>query len=270
MHSSHHLGLVGVVMISLALPTTARAAGDAAAGKGKSLACQACHVSPAGAGDVPHLAGQRQAYIAKQLKAFKTGDRKDPLMNAMAAQLSEADIDNLAAFWSSQPSGSDTTASSAVAAIKKSHMVFPKSFPVGFTLYLTSNDAKENVVSKTYVNAVGLRAAKANKPLPDGSMIIVVKSSARLGSDKKPVVEKDGSWATDKVVGYAGMEAHAGWGKDIPELLRNANWNYAVFSAEKAPRAEVSQTICLACHKPKAGESYLFSLKELKEKARAK
>ena len=270
MRSSCTVRLVAFLVISLGLPAAARAAGDTAAGSAKSLACQACHVSPAGAGGAPHLAGQREAYVAKQLNAFKSGDRKDPFMNAMASQLSDADIDNLAAFWSSQQPGSDVTASSAVAAIRKSHMAFPKAFPSGFTLYLTSNDEKENVVSKTYVNAVGLRAARANKPLPDGSMIIVVKSSARLGADKKPELAKDGGWATDKVVGYAGMEAHAGWGKDIPELLRNANWNYAVFTAEKTPRAEVSQTICLACHKPKAAESYLFSWKELGEKAGAK
>jgi len=267
MRSSHHISLVGVFIISLGLPLTARAAGDASAGSGKSLACQACHVSPASAPGAPHLAGQREAYIAKQLKAFKAGDRKDPLMSAVATQLSDADIDNLAAFWSSQQPGSDTTVSSAIAAVKKSHMAFPASFPKGFTLYLTSNDSKENIVSKTYVNAVGLKAARANKQLPDGSMIIVVKSAARLGADKQPVLEKDGSWATDKVVAYAGMEAHAGWGKDIPELLRNAIWNYAVCTAEKTPRAEVSQTVCLACHKPKAAESYLFSFKELKENA---
>jgi cytochrome c553 len=270
MRSSHVIGLVGVLLISLGVPGAASAAGDAAAGKGKSLACQTCHVSPAGAPGAPHLAGQRDAYIAKQLKAFKAGDRKDPMMNAIAAQLSDADIDNLAAFWSGQPPGSDTTVSSAVAAIKKSHMMFPRSFPKGFTLYLTANDAKENVVSKTYVNTVGLQAARAHKQLPDGSTIIVVKSAARLGPDKKPVLAKDGSWATDKVVAYVGMEAHAGWGKDVPELLRNANWNYAVFTPEKAPKADVPQTICLACHKPKASESYLFSFKELGEKAGGK
>jgi cytochrome c553 len=270
MRSSQLVGLVGVFSISLLLPATSSAAGDAAAGKAKSLACQACHVSPAGASGAPHLAGQRESYIAKQLKAFKAGDRKDPMMNAIAAQLGDADIDNLAAFWGSQPSGSDTSESSAVAAIKKSHMAFPASFPKGFTLYLTANDPKENIVSKTYVNAVGLQAARARKQLPDGSVIITVKSAARLGADKKPVLEKDGSWATDKIVGYAGMEASAGWGKVIPELLRNANWNYAAFTADKAPRAEVGQTICLACHKPKAAESYLFSFKELKEKAGAK
>jgi len=267
---SNAAAALATVLISFGLPAAASAGGDPNAGKEKSLACQACHAGPPGGGDTPHLAGQRETYITKQLKAFKGGDRKNPFMNAIAGQLSDADIDNLAAFWSSQPAGTDTTVPDAVAAIKKSHMVFPPDFPKGYTLYLTANNAEKNVVSKTYVNTVGFQAIKSRKQMPDGSVIVVVNSAAKLDPDKKPVLEKDGSWATDKIAGYTGMEARAGWGKDIPELLRNANWNYGVFTADKQPRADVAQTICLACHKPKASESYIFSFKELHEKTGAK
>jgi cytochrome c553 len=256
--------------LSIGLPTAALAAGDPAAGKAKSLACEACHVSAEPAGDTPHLAGQRASYLARQLKAFKGGDRKNPFMSAIAAQLDDADIDNLAAYWSSQPAGSDTTVSEAAAAIKKTHMAFPKDFPKGFTLYLTSNEADKNQVSKSYITAAAFQAVKAGKPLPDGTAIIVSHSSAKLDASKKPVVEKDGSWAIDKLDGYAGMEMRAGWGKDIPELLRNADWNYGVFTADKAAKPGVNQTICLACHKPQAAVSYLFSFKELQAKATGK
>jgi cytochrome c553 len=262
--------LLSFGLLSLGLPAVAGAGGDANAGKEKSLACQACHAGPPGAGDTPHLAGQREAYLVKQLKAFKAGDRKNPFMSAIAGQLGDADIDNLAAFWSSQATGSDSAVPEAALAIKKSHMVFPKDFPKGFTLYLTANNAEKNVVSKTYVNAIGFQAVKAGKQMPDGSVIVVVNSAAKLDADKKPVVEKDGSWAIEKIAGYTGMEARAGWGRDIPELLRNANWNYGVFTADQQPRAEVAQTICLACHKPKAAESFLFSFKELHEKTGAR
>ena len=49
----------------------------------------------------PNLAGQKDGYIAKQLKAFKAGDRKDPMMSAMAQNLSDSDIDLLAKYFSS-------------------------------------------------------------------------------------------------------------------------------------------------------------------------
>jgi cytochrome c553 len=257
-----------VIALSIA-PVAAMAAGDAAAGKAKSVACEACHVAVDAAGDTPHLAGQRATYIAKQLKAFKAGDRKNPFMNAIASQLSDADVDNLGAYWASQASGSDTTVSEAAAAIKKSHMAFPKDFPKGFTLYLTANDAEKNVISQSFINNAAFAATKAGKPLPDATTIITIHAHAKLDAAKKPVVAKDGSWTVDTIENYAGMETLAGWGKDIPELLRNGDWNYAVFGADKTAKP-VNQAVCLACHKPQAAVSYLFSFKELQAKATGK
>jgi len=255
-------------LVVVALTTAAHAAGNVADGKAKSVACQACHVAIPATGDTPHLAGQRETYIIKQLKAFKAGERKNPLMSAIASQLSENDIENVAAYWSGQAAGSDTNASDAVIAIKKSQMTFPKDFPKGYFLYDTTNKDDQNAVSKSYVNSVGLAAAKAGKPLPDGSAILVVNYAAKLDGNKKPALEKDGSWAVDKVMSYAGMESRAGWGKDIPELLRNTNWNYGVFGPDKAPRTEINQAVCLACHKPTAATSFVFGLKEIQQKAK--
>ena len=277
-HSLLGSTLLGAVAVTLGLPAAARADGpaaaradgDAAAGKAKSLACQACHVAIPSSGDTPHLVGQRASYLAKQLKAFKAGDRKNPVMAALAGQLSDADIADLAAYWSSQPAGSDTTAPDAVAAIKKSKMGFPKTFPKGFILYSTENKEEQKSVTKQYVNTVGFAAVKAGKPMPDGSAIMVVNYAAKLDADGKPVLDKDGSWVTDKVKGYEGMEARAGWGKDIPEMLRNVNWNYTLFTADKAPRTEINQAICLSCHVPAAKDSYVFSFAKIQAKARAK
>jgi cytochrome c553 len=78
-------------------------AADVAAGKAKSATCVGCH----GANGIsmvptyPNLAGQKAAYTAKQLKAFRDGSRTDPTMNAMSKPLSDADIDNLAAYYES-------------------------------------------------------------------------------------------------------------------------------------------------------------------------
>jgi hypothetical protein len=52
-------------------------------------------------------------------------------------------------------------------------------------------------------------------------------------------------------------------GKDFPEMLRNEDWNYAVFTTDKQHRAGVNQAECLACHKPLDKVSYTFTLKEL-------
>ena len=79
-------------------------AGDIAAGKAKSATCAACH----GAEGIsaipmyPNLAGQKKAYLVKQLKDFKSGARKDPVMGAMAMPLSDEDIANVAEYYSSK------------------------------------------------------------------------------------------------------------------------------------------------------------------------
>jgi cytochrome c553 len=79
-------------------------AADVDAGRSKSATCAACH-GPTGRSTNPlwpNLAGQNEAYLVKQIKAFKTGERTDPNMNAMVAALSDEDIADLAAFFAAQ------------------------------------------------------------------------------------------------------------------------------------------------------------------------
>lgn len=83
----------------------AYAGGDAAAGKTKYATCQGCH-GPGGMSTNPlwpSLAGQKDGYLVKQMKAFRDGQRNDPMMAPMAKGLSDADIDNLAAYLSTAP-----------------------------------------------------------------------------------------------------------------------------------------------------------------------
>jgi cytochrome c553 len=79
------------------------AAGDVAAGKARAATCLACHgVNGIGTQPIyPNLAGQKEAYLVQALKGFKSGERKNAIMNAMAAALSDSDIENLAAYYGS-------------------------------------------------------------------------------------------------------------------------------------------------------------------------
>jgi cytochrome c553 len=93
-----------VLLSALCLSAPAFAEGSAEAGQAKSATCVACHgvdgnsVNP----EWPSIAGQHSQYIVKQLKAFKSGARQNPLMSPMAAALSDADMDDLAAYFSTQ------------------------------------------------------------------------------------------------------------------------------------------------------------------------
>lgn len=99
--------IIVVTLLSMmaAVSGSAFAKGDIAAGKVKSVVCASCHgptgISPTDAW--PNLAGQGNSYIVKQLKAFRDGTRMDPVMATNAKPLSDQEIENLAAFFSSLP-----------------------------------------------------------------------------------------------------------------------------------------------------------------------
>lgn len=92
--------VIATGMISMG---SAAIAGDAAAGKAKAMTCAGCHGAEGVSANPlwPNLAGQKDAYLVKQIKAFRDGTRSDPMMSPMAKPLSDEDIDNLAAYFSS-------------------------------------------------------------------------------------------------------------------------------------------------------------------------
>jgi cytochrome c553 len=77
-------------------------AADLAAGKAKSALCLACHNANGISTNplYPNLAGQQSAYLAKQMLAFRGGQRQNATMTPMMKLLSDADIQNLAAYFS--------------------------------------------------------------------------------------------------------------------------------------------------------------------------
>jgi cytochrome c553 len=100
---SRTLGFLLAFAIAVAGTSAGAQAADAAAGKATAKKCQACHgidgISKQA--HVPHIAGESDIYLIKQLKAFRSGERQDPQMTVMAKPLSDEDIANLAAWYSS-------------------------------------------------------------------------------------------------------------------------------------------------------------------------
>jgi cytochrome c553 len=94
------------LVVAASLPILARAA-DANAGAAKAKeVCATCHGLDGNSQqpDYPKLGGQYADFLAKALRDYKSGARKNPIMQGFAAGLSRQDIDNLAAFYASQPS----------------------------------------------------------------------------------------------------------------------------------------------------------------------
>lgn len=78
-------------------------AADPEAGKAKTAVCAGCHgqdgiaTNPA----YPNLAGQNAQYLVAAMKAYKDGSRTNPIMKPMVEALSEADFENIAAYYQS-------------------------------------------------------------------------------------------------------------------------------------------------------------------------
>lgn len=129
--------------LSLAMFGVSASAGDLSMGKEKSVTCAGCHGAN-GIGlseEFPNLAGQKEAYLVKQLNAFKTGGRQEPTMKAMAASLTESDIQNLAAYYASLSSVARSQGavapdmSSGMAAARATKTEFPE------TVFITMKKA---------------------------------------------------------------------------------------------------------------------------------
>lgn len=92
--------------MSFAIAMPVFAAGDIEAGKTKSVTCQACHGADGAAKidpQYPRLAGQYPDYLSRALHEYKSGRRDNAIMAGFSATLTDQDIDDLSAYFSSLP-----------------------------------------------------------------------------------------------------------------------------------------------------------------------
>ena len=96
--------IASVAVCLLSVPGTILAKGDPATGQEKALNCEACHgktgisIDP----NYPNLAGQHYSYLVKALSDYRSSDRSNAIMASFATNLSNQDIEDLAAWFASQ------------------------------------------------------------------------------------------------------------------------------------------------------------------------
>jgi cytochrome c553 len=97
--SSAAVSVATVLLVS----TFTATAGDVAAGRQKAIHCQACHGLDglSKLPTAPHLAGQNETHLIKALKDYRSGARKNEVMSIVASSLTDADINDLAAYYHS-------------------------------------------------------------------------------------------------------------------------------------------------------------------------
>ena len=241
-------------------------AANVAAGKAKvAQVCAACHGAEgvSVADTIPNLGGQRARYIEEQLKALKSGARTNGIMNPIARQLSQEDIVNIAAFFASQPGAGSATVSDFMPNIARTRVTFPPDHRASFTKYYAANFPDLKQVRYYYANPVALKAARSGERLPDGSIILSEVYSAKLGATQEAATGADGLYLPDQLLFYSVMARGPGWGADLPDILRNEDWNYAAFTNSGEPRPNINHAECLACHKSQVAENFAFTMRQL-------
>ena len=229
--------------------------------------CAGCHgVDGASvAAHIPNLAAQPPAYLAAQIEAFRSGNRKSDVMAPIAKALDASQVAGITAYYGSLPGAAPGVRSAKLAAFA-TKATFPAGYPDAFARYHAQEAPEQGRVTVFLANAAARDAARAGRELPDGSVVMSVTHEAER--DAKGALKRGerGELVPGKALAYAIMARGAGWGAAIPEIVRNGDWHYALLDGERNPRAAANHAECLACHKPLAASSYVFTREKLAAK----
>jgi cytochrome P460 len=146
---------------------------------------------------------------------------------------------------------------------------FPNDYAKGVA-YATVDRADIKQVRVLYASSqAAIDAAKAGKPLPDGTVLTLVQYAAQVDDKGEPVKGPNGRFVrTDKIVGYTVMEKRPGWGNDVPEDIRNGDWQYQAFLPDRTPNPKAQLAACFKCHKPLDKQDFVFSWDGLRTAAK--
>jgi hypothetical protein len=146
-------------------------------------------------------------------------------------------------------------------------VAFPENYAKGVK-WLVVDKAETKQVHELYAMPEAIEAARNGQPMPNGTVFTVVRNSAQLDAQGKPVKGADGRFVKGEVLGFNAMEKRTGWGSEYPETLRHGEWEYRTFTADKKPNENVKLTACFECHKPLASQDFVHAYDKLKVSAR--
>ena len=143
-------------------------------------------------------------------------------------------------------------------------VAFPENYDKG-TLYTTVDRPDNKQYRELYVSpAAAIEAAKKGEPLPSGTVLTLVQYAAKLDPQGNPEKDANGRFIKTNIIAYTVMEKRTGWGSEYPDNVRNGEWEYQAFKADKTPNTAANLTACFNCHKPYDKQDFVFSYDKLK------
>jgi cytochrome P460 len=147
-------------------------------------------------------------------------------------------------------------------------VAFPENYAKG-VVYLTLDKPDNKQVREYFTSPAAAEAAKKGAPLPDGTVITAVQYAAQLDAQGNPTKDPNGRFTkTGNIVGYTVMEKRAGWGAAYPDNVRNGDWEYQAFRADKTANPNANLSACFNCHLPQASKDFLYTHDSLRMAAK--
>jgi hypothetical protein len=142
-------------------------------------------------------------------------------------------------------------------------VAFPEDYAKG-VLYTTVDRPDNKQYRELYTSAAAVDAAKKGQPLPSSTVITLVQYAAKLDPQGNPEKDANGRFIKANLIGYTVMEKRTGWGAEYPDNVRNGEWEYQAFKADKTPNTGANLTACFNCHKPLDKQDFVFSYDKMK------
>jgi hypothetical protein len=142
-------------------------------------------------------------------------------------------------------------------------VVFPENYAKG-VLYTTVDRADNKQYRELYSTPAAIEAVKAGKPIPSGTVLTLVQYKAKLDAAGQPEKDASGRFIKGDLIGYTVMEKRAGWGGEYTDDIRNGEWEYQAFKADKTVNDKAVLKNCFTCHKPLDKQDFVFSFEKMK------
>ncbi|WP_046869248.1 cytochrome P460 family protein [Microvirga massiliensis] len=120
---------------------------------------------------------------------------------------------------------------------------FPENYAEG-THYATVE--RGNIREELFTSQKAIDAARSGQPLPSGTVITME------------------DYRGGKLFRYVVMEKRVGWGTQYPPEVRNGEWEFQAFNADRMVNRNENVTRCMACHKSREGQDFVFTLDRMK------
>ena len=146
-------------------------------------------------------------------------------------------------------------------------VAFPENHAAG-VLFTTVDRPDNKQFREFYTSAEALDAAKKGEPLPSGTVLTMIQYAAKLDAQGNPEKDANGRFIKGNLIGYTVMEKRTGWGAEYPDNVRNGEWEYQAFKADKSPNTAANLTACFNCHKPLDKQDFVFLYDKLKAAAK--